>query len=187
VNKKSLFFTIILLIILSTSSILALLAAKKITIAYTNSTNTPDFFMMNAIYTQFDQNGAISNKFYANKLSHFTAHNNYIFDNPSMKMHNSNEQPWDITATKGESELGKSKVHLWGNVKLVQAGGPNNSAVDITTTDLTIYPNTKTAETNDPITIIQNGSIAKAIGAKTDFKAGVVNFLSNVECQYQAN
>ena len=184
-NKKSLFFTVVILIILAALSIFAISAAKKITIAYTNNPNTPDFFMTNIDYVKFDQEGNISNKFYAGKLSHLPKRNSYIFDDPKMKMYNTDEQPWNITANKGESELGKSKIYLWENVKLIQPAGPNNSAIDVTTSSLTLHPNTKTAETSDPITIVQSDSLVKAIGATTNFKESVVNLLSNVECQYQ--
>lgn len=183
-NKKNIFFTIILLTIFSSISILALLEAKKITSIHTNATHAPDFSMTNASYVKFDQNGDISNQFYTSKITHFTTNNNYIFDNPRMKMYNTNEQPWYITANKGRSEGGKSKVYLWDNVKVTQTATPNNSDFDITTTSLTVYPNIKFAETNDPVIIIQGGSIAKATGAKADFKSGTVNLLSNVECQY---
>lgn len=186
-NKKSLLLTLILLTIFSAISTLALLAAKKITGFHPNAVNTPDFFMTNAVYVKFDQDGHISNQFYTSKITHFTTQNNYIFDNPNMKIYNANEAPWNITATKGRSEWGKSKIYLWDNVRVTQTSGTNNADFDITTTALSVYPNIKYAETNEPITIMQSGSIAKAIGAKADFKAGVVNLLSNVECQYQAD
>jgi lipopolysaccharide export system protein LptC len=185
VNIKHLFVTIILIAIFAGVSALALLEAKKITGVHINASDAPDFFMTNATYVEFDQNGNISNQFYTTKITHFVANNNYIFDNPRMKMYNPNEQPWDITANKGRSESGKSKVYLWDNVKVTQAASPNNPDFDITTTSLTVYPDIKFAETNDPVTIIQGGSVAKAIGAKADFKSGTVSLLSNVECQYQ--
>ena len=100
-------------------------------------------------------------------------------------MYNANEKPWDITANKGRSEGGKSKVYLWDNVKIIQAADQNNSGFNVSTTSLTVYPDIKFAETNDPVAIIKGGSVAKAIGAKADFKSGIVDLLSNVECQYQ--
>jgi len=184
-NIKNIFITIVLLAIFSSVSILALLEAKKITDGHTNAVDAPDFFMTNATYVQFDQNGNISNQFYTSKIIHFTANNNYTFDNPRMKMYNTNEQPWDITANKGRSEGGKSKVYFWDNVKVVQTASPGTTDFDITTTSLTVYPSIKFAETSDPVIIIQGESIAKAIGAKADFKSGTVSLLSNVECEYQ--
>jgi len=185
VNKKNIIITIILLIIFSTASIFAVLAAKKITVTTTKAANSPDFFITNAIYTQFDHNGDISNQFYTNKITHFTSYNSYVFEKPSIKMHNANEQPWNITANKGKSERGKSTIYLWDNVKVTQAASPNNSDFDITTDALTVHPDIKFAETTEPIIIIQSESIATAIGAQTNFKEGTVKLLSNVKCQYE--
>ncbi|CAL7960394.1 Lipopolysaccharide export system protein LptC [Gammaproteobacteria bacterium] len=185
-NTKNIFITIVLLAIFSSVSILALLEAKKITSSHTNAADAPDFFMTNTTYVQFDQNGNVNNQFYASKIIHFTSNNNYTFDNPRMKMYNTNEQPWDITANKGRSEGGKSKVYLWDNVKVVQTASHETTDFDITTTSLTVYPNIKFAETSDGVIIIQGKSIAKAVGAKADFKSGTVSLLSSVECEYQA-
>lgn len=185
-NKKNAFFTIILLIIFSGISAQALFSAKKITKISSIDPDVPDFFMTNAMYMQFDHNGKINNQFHTNQITHFPINNNYIFDNPQIKIYNNCEQPWNITANKGRSEGGKSKIYLWDNVKIIQASNPDNPDFDITTTDLTVYPDIKFAETKKPITIIQSGSIAKAIGAEADFKNGTVKLLSNVEGQYQA-
>jgi lipopolysaccharide export system protein LptC len=187
VNKKNLFITIILLAIFSTASIVALMAAKRITIANPNATNTPDFFITNAVYIKFDQNGNISDQFYTGKIAHFTDHNNYIFDNPRIRIHNPGEQPWNITADKGRSEGGKSKIYLWDNVKVTQVASQNNADFDINTNALTVFLDIKFAQTDKPITIIQGGSVLNAIGAKANFKSGTVELLSNVECQYQTN
>ena len=183
-DKKNLYISILLIAVFSSISILSLFEAKKITIIHTNAIDAPDFFMTNATYIRYDQYGSINNKFHTSKITHFITNNNYIFDNPSMNMYKENEQPWIITASKGKSESGKSKIYLWDNVHVTQAFSKNNSDFDITTTSLTVYPSIKFAETRDPVIIIQGGSIAKAIGAKADFQSGTVSLLSNVECQY---
>lgn len=185
-NKKYIFFTALLFITFLTASILAFKAAKNITTNHMNNINNPDFFMTNTFYTKFDNDGNISEQINMDKIMHFTTRNNYIFDNPRIKMNNQNKQPWFITANKGKSEFGKSKVYLWDNVRLIQAIDPKNNPIfDITTNSLCVYTNNKSAQTSEPITIIQNGSVAKAVGAKADFKSGTVKLLSNVECQYQ--
>ena len=185
-NKKNLFFTIILITVFVCISLLALMQAKKIVTIHTNAVDAPDFFMTNADYVKFDVDGNINNHFYASKITHFGNQNNYIFDNPSMQMYSTKEQPWVITAQKGKSEKGKSKIYLWGNVQLKQGNGGNSNDFSISTTSLIVYPDTKSAETPDPVTIIQGTSIAKTIGAKADFKSGTVELLSNVNCEYQA-
>lgn len=183
--NKNLLFTVILIIAFACISTLALMQAKKITAVHTNAADAPDFFMTNADYVKFDTDGNINNHFYASKITHFGDRNNYIFDSPNMQMYSTKEQPWVITAQKGKSEKGRSKIYLWGNVQLKQGNGDDNNDFSISTTSLIVYPDTKSAETSDPVTIIQGTSIAKTIGAKADFKSGTVELLSNVDCEYQ--
>lgn len=183
--NKNLIFTVILIIVFTCISMLALTQAKKITAVHANALDAPDFFMINADFVKFDADGNVNNHFYASKITHFGDQNNYIFDNPSMQMYSTTEQPWVITAQKGKSEKGKSKIYLWGNVQLKQGNDGSNNDFGISTTSLIVYPDTKSAETSDPVTIIQGASIAKTIGAKADFKSGTVELLSNVDCEYQ--
>lgn len=184
-NTKTLFFTLSLLTVVTLSSILALLAAQKIATPHINASQNPDFFITNALYTEFDQTGAIHNQIATSKISHFTTANAYLFDNPQMTFFYANEQPWIISAHKGKSEHGKDKILLWDNVTIQQAPGANNTETLINTNSLTLFPNTKTAETKEPVTIKQGGSVMHAVGAKADFKAGTVKLLSKVGGTYK--
>lgn len=186
-NKKNLLFTIALLIAFSISSILAIFTAKKLTKIRISSVNHPDFFMHNVTYTKFNQEGNIRNQIHAKKITHLTQANTYLFANPHVIMNNPHEQPWHITADQGKSELGKTKVELWENVKITKAADDHNPDFDIATTAITIYPETKFAETNQPVTIIQTGNITKSIGATADFKRGVISLLEKVEGVYKLN
>ncbi len=184
--KKNILFTIILLAVFTGTSILALLTAKKVTdIKYSSSTNSPDFFMTNATYTKFNLEGKIQNRIDTDKITHFTTDNIYLFDKPDMLFYTPGEQPWHVTANKGRSKQGKSKVYLWDTVKIVRAASSNNPNFDIATTALTIYPNVRFAETDQPVTIIQNDTLTKAVGAEADFKTGIVKLISKIDSWLQ--
>jgi len=185
-TKKNILFTIILLTVFSCTSILALFTAKKITTTtHKHSTNSPDFFMTDTTYTKFSRKGDIQNRVKSNKITHFIKNNVYIFEKPNIVIFTPNEKPWYITANEGKSEKEKSKIDLWGKVKIVRAAGVNNPSFDIATTKLTVYPDIKFAKTKQPITIIQNYNINKAVGAEVDFETGIVKLVSNVEGIYQ--
>jgi len=185
-NKKTLLFTLIILTIFIATSILAIIAAKKITATDNNSSaaNTPDFFMTNAIYTRFNSEGNISNRIKTDKITHQTLNDTYLFDNPKITVYNPKEQPWYITSKKGKSEKGKSKVYLWGNVKLIQKYGINNPDFDIATDSMTIYPDRKFAETEKPIKIIQSSNIIDAVGAEMNLKDSSIKLLSKIKGSY---
>ncbi len=185
--KKNLYLTILLLTVFIGTSILALLTAKKVTHIEqpTVSANSPDFFMTNTTYFKFSHEGNIQNQIKADKITHLDNNNTYLFEKPDILMFTPGEQPWHITANKGKSEQGKSTVYLWHNVKIVRKIGPNNPDFDITTSELTVYPDIKFAETDKPVTIIQSGNTTKAVGAKADFKTGIIKLVSKIESWLQ--
>lgn len=182
---KTMLLTALLIAVLIITSFLALTTAKKSTRTSKPSINTPDFFMINAEYKKFNQKGEIRNQFKTTKITHFNSDNTYLFDNPKMVMNTPNEQPWNISASKGKSKKGKKEIHLWDNIKIIRKRGNNNSDYDISTTELTIYTDSKIAETDKPIKIVQSQNITKSIGAKADFKSGNIKLLSNIEGTYK--
>lgn len=184
---KTTLFTITLLALFIGSSLLAIRVAKKIIkpSIHVNSPNSPDFFMTNATYVQFNNEGQIRNQVHAAKITHLADNNMFFFDSPNIIMNNQNEEPWHITANKGKSEKGKDTVYLWENVKIIQKLGTNNPAYDITTTAMTIYPHLKIANTAQPVTIIQNQNITKARGAEVDFNTSIIKLHSQFEGLYQ--
>lgn len=188
-NKKLWFYTIILLTTISLGSAYALFFAQKITPQPTRvSTSTqPDFFMTTASYTDFNQEGEIHSQIATAKITHFANNDSYFFENPYLLIFSPDQMPWIITAKNGKSEHGKEKVYLWDNVLLHQDASKKNSETTITTTALTVYPLSKTATTDKPITINQGGSIMTATGASADFKVSKVSLLSKVVGKYQNN
>jgi len=141
--------------------------------------------MINAIYTKFNSEGKIRNRIRTDKITHQVTENIYLFDNPKITLHNLKEEPWYITSKQGKSEQGKSKIHLWNNVRIIQKPGANNSDFDISTNSITFYPDTKFAETKQAVKMIQHGDIVNSVGAEVDFKTGVVKLLSKIKMLYQ--
>ncbi len=95
------------------------------------------------------------------------------------------QQPWNLSGDHGETQSGMDILNLWGNVVLAEAPGPQNQAMTITTSAVTIYPKKKYAETVQPVVGSQPGNVLQAIGMHTDFKTGIVTLLSNVRGKSQ--
>lgn len=184
-NFKTILLSTVMFVIVIISSWLAFVDAKKIAQPHLENAETPDFFMTNAVYLKMDESGQVRNQITATKLIHYSVGNTYFFDDPRMKLISDNKEPWYASANKGKSGNGKEKVNLWDHVVIHQAAGPNNLDLMITTEALTIYPDIKTAETNLPVTIQQAGSVVNSVGAKADFKTGLVKLLSRVKGEYK--
>jgi len=132
-------------------------------------------------HTKFDRQKNIQYKVYADTITDFIKDKIYLFEKPQIILYNSNNTPCYLSANHGKSKQNNTTVHLKENVRVVQAAGPNNPDLDVTTTSLTFYPEMKFAETNEAITIVQKGNTTKAVGAKINLKTGEVKFLSKFQ------
>jgi LPS export ABC transporter protein LptC len=179
--KNNLVITIMLLILFVGTSILALLTAKKITTVHRTSASNPDFFITDAIYTKFTQEGKVGTKIISPQVTHLALNNSYFFIYPEMSIYLPQEEPWQISAHHGSSKQGKSQIYLWDQVQIKRMAGINNPHYDITTAALTIYPDSKFAKTEHPITIVQDNITTRALGAQADFKTGIIKLMKKIE------
>lgn len=185
-TKRTFFLaTILIFALIFSGYLIRQITSNRATAAH-NSTDTPDSFMVNATYLRMDQNGNLHNKIFVTKMLHYTNNNMSDFTNPKVIIYGKDQSPWNITANYGQSEAGIEKVYLWNNVKIHQAASTNNSEMTITTTKLTIFPQTQSAETDQPITIIQPGEQVNSVGLKANLQKGEVQLLSQAKGVYQA-
>lgn len=184
-TKRSLLLSILLSVALTYSGWLILQSANNPK-NLTNQADTPDAFMINASYLRLDQDGNPHSRIYTPKMIHYAANDVSHFMSPHIIMYGKDDAPWDITSDKGNSESGVTQIHLHDNVKIHQPAGPNNNELTMTTTSLTIHPNTKTAETDQAVTIIQPGTVITSVGLQADLKKGEVDLLSQAKGIYEA-
>lgn len=180
---KNLLYTFLLLAVLTITSIMALFTAKKLTRVLPVSEHTPDYFMTNLRYQQFNQNGQLINRMQMARLLHFENNNNFFFEKLRIQSHQS-PVSWYITADQGKSLNGKSAIYLWPNVKLVEQIN-NRPALKITTSHLTYYPTAKVAKTTAAVTIEQPKIYITALGAEANLKTGNIHLLKQVVTKYQ--
>lgn len=176
-----------LLIIVGITSWYALNLAKKTVIQHVVSDTNPDFFMNNVNFVQMDNDGIVQNQIATANVLHYVKDDGYFFTKPFLKMLDKNNQLWEITADSGKSN-GNEKVNFIGNVQIQQVFGTKEKTVGthVTTSAVTIYPDKKIAETNQPVVIMQGESMVNATGARMDFKASKLELLSRVKGQYEA-
>jgi lipopolysaccharide export system protein LptC len=146
-----------------------------------NSPSTPDGFMTEANYTHFDENGDIQNQIYSPKVTHYSENDTSFLTKPSLVMHTLDHQTWIITAENGSSTHGTKEILLKDNVKVERIKVLQNTTSTLTTDLLRAYPDTNLAETDQPVTIIQPGSIVKSIGMTANLKTGDINLLSQAQ------
>lgn len=150
-----------------------------------NLSDTPDAFMVKAIYTRMDDQGSLHNQIYTSSMTHYSKNDVSKFTNPRIIIYTQDRQPWDVTSEQGISRHGINEVTLQNNVKVHQTAGPNNQELTLTTSSLTIFPESQTAHTDQAVTIIQPGTVINSVGLQADLKKGEVELLSKARGVYE--
>jgi len=166
----------------------------------------PEIILDNVTGKSFDETGTVKSRFSAPKLFYYSSHNNFGFRanqsggkdtkkhtkiiKPHIILYSANEEPWVITADYGEISDGNKIYKLIKNVKLKQKAGKNNQAITITTSELTLFPKKKMAQTDKFVTLIQQAkdnstTIITSIGARAYQKTGIVDLLSHMKGRYK--
>lgn len=186
-SKKALFSGIFVLTLAVAASIYGLLVAEHVLHKQKPvPQKNVDFFMTNVVYTNMNNNGAMHDKLTTTKITHDLNEDAYLLQNPHFIVQDKNNNNWDISANNGKSTSKNAVIYLWDNVNIIQIDRAlHKNKMTITTSKATIYPGKNLGETDQPITINENGNIVQAIGAKVDFNKATVKLLSKVAGKYK--
>lgn len=144
-----------------------------------------DSFMVNAQYSQFDENGNLHFQLSAKKMEHYREHDTAYFTEPQLYGFTKEGIPWQVNANYGKTTQGTHKINFWGNVILTQLSYPHHSVTtQIKTTAISVYPYHSYAETDKPVILIRGSSNASGIGMQTDFKTGIMKLLAQTKTTY---
>ncbi len=150
-----------------------------------NQANTPDAFMTGMHYTQYDPQGKWKSSLDAERMVHYSAQDTAVFDKPVMVSRDENQLTWIISANHSTTKHGSNIVYLKDNVQIQRFDATNQKNLDLITSTLTAYPKQHTMETNQPVTIVQPGSVVNAVGLTGNMQTGDINLLSNTHGVYQ--
>ena len=144
--------------------------------------NDPDFYMLNAVVTQYDNEGKLQHKIKADRFTHFPLTDMTALKQPNIQLFpKSDAVPWDIEAKNGRllssSDYREEVVELWGNVVAIRQKG-HDEVVTIQTMNLTVYPDREYAETDRKVIIDDNSGRTTAAGMRAFFESGKYFFYS---------
>ncbi len=185
-NSKNLILSVLLLLALVSSWWLIRNSFTTDTAENINLPNTPDSYMVQAHYTHYNQQGQLLSSVSSPHLIHYPKQDTSILDKPRLEFHAANGQTWIITADHGVSKYGVKVVYLTDNVKVERIDKQTRKTMTMTTTALTAYPPQDYAETNEPVTIVQPGSVINSVGLTANLKTGDITLLSNAQGVYES-
>lgn len=180
----------LLLIVLGFSGWLAMRAYFP-QVEITVTPGQPNAIAENVIVSHYDETGMLKAKLNAPQLVNFPDNKTAKIEKPKVTIYDAAEQPWTITADHATTINGMDKIELYGNVQIHQPLGAKNPAVDISTSQLTLYPRKAIAETKQIVNFSAVTSDHATVrmqshGAQVQQKLGVIHLLSHVETYYEA-
>ncbi len=184
--KQAIIYILLFIAVILSCWLMYWYVLKQTSVTITKPT-TPDAFAKQVVAIRMDENGNILNELFTPYLIHSPVNNTTTFVTPHLVFQTPSKEPWHVYADHGQMQQGDQTIVLWGNVKAIQAAGPNNPATALTTTAATLYPKLKQASTDQPVTLVQPGIIVKSVGAHVDLKQNTVDLLSQVSGEYQSN
>ena len=174
----------IMMIIAVTAAILITLTNQAGTSTHKNDTQIPDAYMENVTAIILDKLGKVSMKIVTPKMTHYAKDDTTDFIDPQITLYHKSPNPWFIASKTAKAWDGIDNLVFNTDVTIHHPADYNNPATLIKTSTLTVHPNEKTAETVEPITMIQPNSIMKAVGMQADMDSGNIKLLSQAQGEY---
>jgi lipopolysaccharide export system protein LptC len=144
----------------------------------------PDAFMEEATAIIMDKQGNPKIKITSPKIIHYSHHDTTYFTSPQLTLYRELPTPWYVSSQYAKATQGVGHLEFWQNVVIHQYADENHPDTLIQTATLTVHTQQQTADTADPITLIQPNLTIKAIGMHTDINVGSIKLLSNARGEY---
>lgn len=155
-----------------------------------NMETEPDMFITDMVYKKMrPDNGLISTQVISSSVVHYPKDDTYLLQVPHLTKINNDQQIWRIQSANAKSTNNQSVITLFGDVNIHKFANSTTNIADtlIKTESVNLYPNKGIAETNQPLSIMQQENVVKSIGAWLDYKNDVLRLLTKVEGQYTPN
>ena len=144
----------------------------------------PDYYMEQFELTSLSLDGKPAHKLYADNMLHYPIDDSTTLEKPHLVVFRNEEEFWDIRAESGLVSNGGESVLLEGEVIILRVNPAHAQALQVYTSDLTVRPGDKFAETSAKVTIKDDRGVTTAVGMWADLNQRRVELLSNVRGTY---
>lgn len=164
----------------------------SILITTPKKTATVDYFANDVDVIQYKTDGGIDYKLNTEQLIHTKEQDTSFLKQPFATIYKNNPNPWHIKSDKGEVTANGEKVTLFNNIRGNQTDengketvftiGKQKNADDLTKYgQVIIYPDKKTAASNDYATISSPDGNTSGDGVRANFETNTIHIMSNVK------
>jgi len=150
--------------------------------AVSESSSSPDFYILNTETHQFSKNGQLISQFDSAKVQHIPNTETASMRSPKHISIRKDQSRWITTADKGLLYLKGDQLDLMQQVLIVN----KQKGTHIKTAAMTIFPNEKIAKSKQIVTITHEQGFTRAKGMHADLASEKITLLSQVRGQYHA-
>jgi len=143
----------------------------------------PDLIAHDVEQVHFDDQGELNYRLTAAEMLQFLEADHNRIIQPDILFYRLQVPAWKTTADEGNSDAMGETLHLRGHVTIQQQGEGHLAKLETTT--LTLYPKESKAETDDKVTIHQQGIFIEANGLEADLNTNQLTLKNQVTSIYE--
>jgi lipopolysaccharide export system protein LptC len=144
----------------------------------------PDFYLADFDLTTMNAAGRPRYNLQAKWMQHYADDDTSQLTMPDMTVYRPAAPPWRVRADQAQVTAGGESVLLQDDVKLRRVTTERRETLEIDTSTLRVVPAKEYAETDQPVTIVTDLGITRAIGMRADLKQRRLRLLAEVRGDY---
>lgn len=140
----------------------------------------PDTFVENLVLTRHDATGRPTHRLWASRLLHYPDDDTAELAAPRLALYAQDQPTWTLTSEQAWIATGGAELHLLGAVHIERPAGAGRPATQIDTRDVLVRPDSRYAETREPVHYRAGGTAIDARGMRAWFDDRQYELLAEV-------
>ncbi len=182
-NRKTLLLAIVALLLMVIGNRLAEEGVKRVK---KHSAPAPvtqqDYYLNGVTITVLNKQGQPQHRMQASHLSHYRDSEVTEIQQAQLQVFEQGTVNWQVTADHGEIHQQRDEILLQGDVTMSQSS--NNQPLRLTTQALRIQPDQGRADTDKPVTLLQDNNRIEAVGMQIEQQGQRLLLLSQVRAEH---
>lgn len=177
---------VVMVVALSTLSWWMPLEQTPVTTLVTGSEprHVSDYDLAGFDITTMDSAGQPRYQLQGHSMRHYADDDTAIVLQPRLTVYRHQGAPWLMSAGQAQVAKGAETVLLQEDVKLQRVTDVPQDKIEVQTPALRVMPDRQYADTDQPVTIISDMGVTRAVGMKADLKAEHLELLAQVRGEY---
>jgi lipopolysaccharide export system protein LptC len=144
----------------------------------------PDYIVDKLVAHRMDAKGDVKHTLYAERMIHYPDDDTTHLVAPRFVSNSSGRAPMSITSRTARVSSGGEDIYFETDVRAIRAAYAKHSEMVMETSFLHVTPDEHIARTDQPVTVTDANTVARAIGLELNSETRIVKFLSQFRGTY---